>query len=229
MFHHDSTIWFLNRRLKSESLQRKESSVASKTSKQVTKSLERYFLMVRPLEKELIYHMQEKDDNREKVYRLYSEYMWVQMGEKMLPKRLYKSISSFMRAECNANVGVRSYRQICVEIGRVFLGSEAEIEAEEHDLLALQMGHSLQMARVNYALETGHLPGMSSDLLLRFGRVSEAWWKAIGFERGVPPLQPLLLRKQHAAEVISKHQTTVQHLLTIAALLKRRSNDDEVD
>ena len=229
MFHHDSAIWFLNRRLKSESLQRKESSIASKTSKRVTASFERYFLLVRPLEKELVYHVQEGDNNREKIFHLYSEYMWVQAGEKLTPKYLYKSISSFMRVECKANVGVCSYRQICVEIGRVFLGSEAEIEAEEHDLLAIQMGHSLQMARANYALEAGHLPGMSSDLLLRFGRISEAWWKAVAIERDIPPLEPLLLRKQRAAEAVSKHQTALQDLLTIATLLNRRSSSDELD
>ena len=46
MFHHDHAVWFLNRRVKYESLLWKESSIASKASPQVTKFLEKYFLLV---------------------------------------------------------------------------------------------------------------------------------------------------------------------------------------
>ena len=80
---------------------------------------------------------------------------------------------------------------MCIEIGRVFLGSEVEIEAEKLDLLAVQMGHSLQMAHSHYASEAGRQPGMSSDLMLRYGWISEAWWEVLGFRVGAPPLELL--------------------------------------
>ena len=225
MFHHDGAIWFLNQQVKSESLLWKELSIASKTSPRVTKLLEIYFLLVRPVEKALVYHLEEDPKERKRAYWLYAEYMWVHMGVKIAAKDHYSSVADFMRGECEANVGVRSYRQICVEIGRVFLGSEAEIEAEECDFLALQMGHSLEMARSTYALEAGHLPGMSSDLLLRFGRISEAWLGVIGFKEDTPPLEPLSKRKKRAAEAVTKHQAAVQELLAIAALLRERIDE----
>ena len=61
------------------------------------------------------------------------------------------------------------------------------------ELLSAQRGHSLQVEQVHYAPEVNHLPAMSSDLLLRFGRISDAWWGVGGFT-GVPLLLPLCWR-----------------------------------
>lgn len=220
MFNHDGAVWFLNRRVKYETLLRRESSIASKASKPVTMLLQKFFLLVRPLEKELTYHLPLESSDREKARQIYTEYMWVQSGVKMTAMDLRKSISTFLQTECGVAIGPRSYRQICVEIGRVYLGSEVEIEAEELDLLAVQMGHSLQMARSHYASEVGHQPGMSSDLLLRYGRIAEAWWEAIGLKTGAPPLQPLRLRRRLAAETAIEHQQTLKDLLTLIGSLR---------
>jgi hypothetical protein len=221
MFNHDGAVWFLNRRVKYETLLRRESSIASKACQQVTALLQRFFLLVRPLEKELVHHMPLEPVEQRKAYQLYSEYMWVQSGEKMTAKDLRKSISSFLHTECGVEIGPRSYRQICVEIGRVFLGSEVEMEAEELDLLAVQMGHSLQMARSHYASEVGRRPGMSSDLLLRYGRISEMWWEVLGLKSGAPPLEPLRLRRRLAAQAAVEHQQQVKDLLTLISSLKK--------
>jgi hypothetical protein len=211
---------FLNRRLKYESLLRRESSIASKAPKQVTKLLEKYFLLVRPLEKELVFHLLEPEDFN-KAHQLYSEYMWMRSGVKMTAKDLRSSVSSFLHTECGVKIGPRSYRQICVKIGRVFLGSEAEVEIEELDLLAVKMGHSLHMARSHYASEVGRRPGMSSDLLLRYGRISEAWWEVVGINPDIPPLEPLRLRRRLAAEAAVGHQQTLKDLLTLIHSLRK--------
>jgi hypothetical protein len=184
--------------------------------------LETYFLLIRPLEKELSYHLLEGDDQK-KAYQLYSEYMWVQSGVKMSSKALSQSLHTFMERECNVAIGPRIHRQICVEIGRIYLGSEAEIEAEEVDLLSMQMGHLVHMARSNYALEIGYLPGMSSDLLRRYGRISQAWWSVIGFKTGTPPLEPIWIRKahaaEHAAEATADHEKVLRSLLSLVTSL----------
>ena len=104
MFNHDGATWFLNRWLKYETLLRRESSIASKASKQVTMLLQKFFLLVRPLEKELAYHLLEPND-RKKARQLYSEYMWMQSGEKMTTKKLQSSISSFLHTECGVDIG----------------------------------------------------------------------------------------------------------------------------
>jgi hypothetical protein len=120
-------------------------------------------------------------------------------------------------------MGPRSYRQVCVEIGRVFLGSEMEIE--ELDLLAAQMGHSIHMARSHYALEIGHRPGMSSDLVLRYGRISEGWWEVAGFKAGMPPLEPLRSRRKLMAAEAVRHQQAVEDLLALIELLRKELKD----
>jgi len=224
MFYHDGAIWFLNRRLKTESLTGKESSIASKASERVTKAIERYILLVRPFEKELIHHLTNEED-RQKTRQLYSEYLWIQSGVKMTLKDLYESIHTFLSGECNMDAGPRTYRQICVEIGRVYLGSEAEIHAEERNLLANQMGHSPELRRSHYASEVGHLPGMSSDLLLRYGRISGGWWEVIGFKTGTPPLEPLRIRQQladaAAADAAAKRDEATESLLSIVESLRK--------
>ena len=144
----------------------------------------------------------------------------------MTPKHLYKSISSFMQVECKANVGVCSYRQICVEISRVFLGSEAEIEAEEHDLLAIQMGHSLQMARANYALEAGHLPSqMSIPPLRRNSTQSDVYPTTEGISpswMSIPPLR----RNSTQSDV---YPTTEKEFHLLSRISHNRRNSTQSD
>jgi len=61
---------------------------------------------------------------------------------------------------------------------------------------------------------------MSSDLLLRYGRLSEAWWYVIGFKAGTPPLDPPSAHKERAAEADTKHQKALQDLLHMVAFLR---------
>ena len=67
-------------------------------------------------------------------------------------------------------------------MGRTFLGSEFEIKEEEIDALAAQAGHSITISHLRYASEVGKLPSMSSNILLCFGKVPEAWWEHSGFK-----------------------------------------------
>jgi hypothetical protein len=46
--------------------------------------------------------------------------------------------------------------------------------------LAQQRGHSAKTAQNVYAVEADHLPTMSSDVLLHFGKMSELWWGLAG-------------------------------------------------
>jgi hypothetical protein len=94
------------------------------------------------------------------------------------------------------------YRQICVEIGRTFIGSEFEIVEGGLEALSAQRGYSLRTEQVQYAPEVHHLPTMSSDLLLRFGRISEVWWEVLGLKPDTPPLLPL----RHRVKTVAKAQ-----------------------
>ena len=189
IFRDEDGLWLTTRRTKTEQSTKKETFLPIKCHPLLTKFLEQYLLIVRPVESDLIHFLR-----GEKAYHVYKEYMWTHTGERMQATQMYDFFKNFMTSYCNVPIGVHDYRQIAVEIGRVFLGSEFEVDEEEKDVLAEQAGHSAQMAHFKYAAEVGHLPSMSSDLLLRYGRISESWWAVTGFKPNAPPTLPRRFR-----------------------------------
>ena len=189
IFRDADGLWLTTRRTKTEQLTHKESFLPIKCHPLLTQYLEQYLLVVRPVEADLV-HFLKGDD----AYHIYKEYMWTRAGGRMTAEHMYDFFRNFMTSYCEVPIGIHDYRQIAVEIGRVFLGSEFEVDEEERDVLAEQAGHSARMAHLKYAAEVGHLPSMSSDLLLRYGHISEAWWAVTGFKPDTPPTLPLRLR-----------------------------------
>lgn len=197
LFRDGKDIWIVTRRTKTEGVTGKESFIPIKCHPRLTRALEKYLLIIRPLEKELAYLL-----NGKEAYQIYSRNLWIQGCKITTEDDMYGHIQDYLKTYCGVDAGIQVYRQLCVEIGRVFLGSEFELELDELDVLALQMGHTAKTARVHYANEVCHLPAMSSDLLLRFGRASEAWWKVIGFglQPGAAPTPPLRQRRKNLQE-----------------------------
>jgi hypothetical protein len=167
-------IWLVNRRTKTETQAGHETFIPTKCYPRLSRLLEQYFLVIRPLEKELAYHVHGKQSSQ-----IYSEYLWVREGKKITPRSMYKEVKDFLKDYCNVDAGIKVYRQICVEIGRTYIGSEFEVVEGGLEVLSAQRGHSLRTEQVHYAAEVHHLPAMSSDLLLRFGRISEVWWEVL--------------------------------------------------
>jgi hypothetical protein len=118
-------------------------------------------------------------------------------GKCITPDEMCQSILEFTTDYFDVQIGTKEYQQMCVAIGRVFLGSELEIK-QEMDALEIQAGHSAVIARLRYASEEGRVPSMSTDLLLGFGRISEAWWEVAGFKEGNPPMLPLCTRQENS-------------------------------
>lgn len=124
-------------------------------------------------------------------YRIYKQYLWMKAGERKTSDHLQADLLEFMTDYCEMPIGIHNYHQIAIEIGQVFLGSEYEINMEQLDVLVVQVGHTLGMAQFKYAAEHGQLGSMSSDLLLRYGRISESWCEVAGFQPNKPPMLPL--------------------------------------
>ncbi|PPQ81765.1 hypothetical protein CVT24_005160 [Panaeolus cyanescens] len=103
----------------------------------------------------------------------------------------------FMRDFCHCDVNAKAYRQIAVQLSRVFLGLHEDLDSEEvDDVYASQRGHSHSMAVARYGIETGRLAMLSSDDLLRFGRASEAWWTVSDVHPTAPACLPVHTRNQ---------------------------------
>jgi DEAD/DEAH box helicase len=190
IFRDYHSLWLATRRVKTESRLEKETFIPMKCHPELTNLLDRYLLIVRPVEAELV-----KVVRTPQHYHTFTEYMWTKNCERISPEAMRKAILEFTTKYFDSPIGTQDYRQICVEIGRVFLGSEFEIREEDLDTLATQAGHSIIMSRLRYAPEVGMPPSMSSDLLGRFARVSEAWWQVTGFKPGHAPLLPLRARQ----------------------------------
>ncbi|KIM38957.1 hypothetical protein M413DRAFT_75527, partial [Hebeloma cylindrosporum] len=184
-------IWFVIRRGKIENIIEKETFLPIKCYPELSRMIQIYLLLIRPVEAEFVKILQ--DDMH---YHVYKEYLWTKGCKRVTPEQMRLSILKFNTNYCDVAAGTQEYRQICVQMGRTFLGSEFEINEHDIDALATQAGHTIAMSRLRYALEFGKLPSMSSDLLLRFGRVSEAWWEHAGFKPNCAPILPLHVRQK---------------------------------
>lgn len=199
MFLDDSSvIWLATRRLKTETQTGVEQFLPLKCHPELTDFFKKTLMLVRPVQVELGFVLQGATTRQ-----IYSEYLWVHSGGRLKDRNAYNLIRDFFSKYCGVGLGVHDYRQVSIEIGRVFLGSEAEIDDEELDTTAAQAGHSLNMARWKYAPEIGKLPNTSSDVMLRFARASEKWWEITGFKPNVPPMLPLQTRTCIRQEVHS--------------------------
>ncbi|KJA17084.1 hypothetical protein HYPSUDRAFT_146917, partial [Hypholoma sublateritium FD-334 SS-4] len=196
----DQQLWIVNRRTKVETQTKRETFLPKKCHPLLTTFLIKYFTLIRPTECALVDYIKGPQ-----AAIIYSEYMWVKGGTHLSETYFYSLMENFLDKYCNVKMNSRDYRQVHVEIGRIFLGSEAEIDEEQVDVLAEQAGHSSKMAQLNYASEVGHLPCMSSDLLLRYGRISEAWWEITGFKPNTPPMLTLKERRLIKQTVNNAH------------------------
>lgn len=192
-FRNNKETWFVTRRVKYENLIQKDGFFPIKLNPLFGKLLEVYLLGIRPLEEEFAWMLW-----GEQSYHLYNEYLWVNMGKITTEEQFSNTLERMTRLYCGVGLTVRPYRQLIIAVARTYLGSEFEIdEDDEDDLLAQQSNHSRQTRVRLYANEEGHLPCMSSDTLLRYGRVSEAWWRLVHFKPGALPVLPLKKRRHH--------------------------------
>ncbi|KAF8890218.1 hypothetical protein BD779DRAFT_1671548 [Infundibulicybe gibba] len=191
IFHDEEGFWFVTRRAKFETLIHHDVFIPIKANPRVNKLLEKYLVLIRPLEQSFASTIWGAEEAQ-----LYQEYFCMDMGERLVEATFSKMLANFTGSFSLIPIGPRDYRHLMVQVARTYLGSENEVDEHEEDVLAGQHGHGLATSRRCYAPELGHLPCMSSDLLLRYGRISEAWWEVVGFRPNYPPLLPLQVRNK---------------------------------
>lgn len=206
LFRNHGSLWFVTRRVKYESLIRKEVFIPIKIPPELQELLEIYLLGIRPVEIDLARQLYGTE-----VATLYHEYLYVQHGQKIDESRFSQTLHMISRDYFGCGMRIRAYRHIVVAIARTYLGSEYEIDEDEDDALAEQSGHSGSTRRLHYAPEHGKLPALSSDIILRFGTVSEWWWRLVQFYPGAPPLLPLDQRRRIRAQWQSGSIEPVTH------------------
>ncbi|KIJ32753.1 hypothetical protein M422DRAFT_52712 [Sphaerobolus stellatus SS14] len=236
IFRDGQDIWTADMRLKTEGLTDTNSFIPAKCPPQFSRILETYLLLIRPFETTLVQIIHGKTDPGA-VY-LTSHFLCVQEGHKVSETTISGWIKDFFREHCHVPVGPREYRQVAVEIIRVFLGSEQLVREAKFDTLASTFGHSLAMSRSNYAREHGR-GSMTSDRLLHYGRMSELWWHIWGGIPDTPPMEPLASRLQQNDPPVKvselkallnehSHQLMTAFQESVSKILKRPADSDDV-
>ncbi|KAF8873087.1 hypothetical protein BD779DRAFT_1452248, partial [Infundibulicybe gibba] len=219
IFHDEEGFWFVTRRAKFETLIHHDVFIPIKANPRVNKLLEKYLVLIRPLEEIFAFTIWGAEEAQK-----YQEYFCMDMGERLVEATFSKTLANFTGSFSTIPIGPRDYRHLMVQVARTYLGSENELDEHEEDVLAGQRGHGLATSRRCYAPELGHLPCMSSDLLLRYGRISEAWWEVVGFRPDYPPLLPLHVRNkfiphyQHPAGTPNQPLSTPPSALDVGLL-----------
>jgi DEAD/DEAH box helicase len=191
-FRNHGADWLVTRRVKYENQIRREVFIPSKLPPELQELVDFYLLVIRQLEVDLARKLW-----GEEVAVLYHEYFFMHFGKRMTESQFSSTLQSVSETYFGTSLTIRPYRQLVVLIAKVYLGSEYEIyEEDEVDVLAEQTGHSTMARRNNYAIECGLLPGVSSDLMLRFGHASEWWWRLTRFYPNGVPLLPLRQRRK---------------------------------
>ncbi|KAF5348123.1 hypothetical protein D9756_010740 [Leucocoprinus leucothites] len=197
VFRGGRNLWLVVRRTKTETQSGRESFLPRACPPSLTAVMEKYILLLKPfmgfLDAVLVSN--NKDLIREKML-VHNEFLWVTNGRPATAEEMRSNIFKFFeeRRLSDSRLGTAIYRQMAVEMIRTFIGTEDEIERERNDVVHIQMGHAAKIARNYYAPEELALPHMSSDLLQRYFRSSEEWWKMTGVHPSEPALIPLTQR-----------------------------------
>ena len=104
IFRSQKDLWLVTRRLKTETLTKKETFLPMKCHPCLAECLEKYLLLIRPLEMQLALQLKGQE-----AYLLYSEYLWMTKCERTTPKQMYRFIHDFLRDSCKTSAGVQEY------------------------------------------------------------------------------------------------------------------------
>ena len=192
VFYNHGDIWLITRRVKSETLVQHQEFIPVKLPPELCQLYKIYLLIIRPVEIDFARRLWGQE-----IATLYHDYLYVINGVRLLEDRFYLQFKQWTGHYFKCALGVRGYRQSVVVVARAYLGTEYELELEEEDdALIKQRGHGSMADRRCYGVQSSYLTTLSSDLMFRFGHMSEWWWRLTQFAPGRAPLLPLDIRRK---------------------------------
>jgi DEAD/DEAH box helicase len=191
-FYDHGALWLIGRRVKSETLVHHEDFIPVKLPPELSQLFIIYLLFIRPVEINFSRRLW-----GEQVAAQYHGYLYILNGVRLLEDQFYLQFKKWTELYFQCALGVRGYRQSVVVIARAYLGTEYELELEEEDdALIKQRGHGALSDRRCYGVQSRYLTTLTSDLMFRFGHMSEWWWRLTQFHPGKAPLLPLDIRRK---------------------------------
>jgi hypothetical protein len=208
VFCNHGDIWLITRRVKSETLVQHEEFIPVKLPPELCQLFATYLLIIRPVEINFARRLWGQG-----VATLYHDYLYVINGARQLEERFCLQFKEWTEGYFKCALGVRGYRQSVVVVARAYLGTEYELELEEEDdALIKQRGHGAFADRRCYGVQSRYLTTLSSDLMFRFGHMSEWWWRLTRFAPGKGPLLPLdIRRKGQSGDMYAPHDYLAQN------------------
>ena len=134
--------------------------------------LDRYILLVRPVEA-IVTHLLQGPQS----HALYKEFLWVQRGSRVTSSEFSDLLKKITRDYMSCDLSLQPWRHIAVALSREWVPRQSD-DNHVGDLLS---NHSTAQAQRTYAREMTQLPNLTSDLLFESRYACEAWWSMLGF------------------------------------------------
>jgi hypothetical protein len=187
IFYNHGNLWLIIQCVKPETLIQHEEFIPVKLPPELCQLYKIYLLIIHLVEINFTQRLWGKQ-----VTSLYHEYLYVINGQQLLEPQFYIQFMCWTEQYFKCCLGVRGYHQSVVAVAHAYLGTEYELELEEEDdALIKQRSHGALADWHCYDIQLTYLTTLTSDLMFRFGHMSEWWWRLTQFAPGKAPLLPL--------------------------------------
>ena len=164
---------------------------------------EMYLVLLRPMEAILAYALWGKQS-----YRLYREFMFVQMGHRFTESMLYRQFPDMAEKYFGVNLSLSEYRKWAIAVMREYIPPEY-LPEHRRDTVGDRMGqHSTSIARGIYSNLEGNLPYLTTDAMWYYDEFCERWQDISGFGENAMPSPLKLLRRKAGSSSSSTTTTT---------------------
>ncbi|KIJ30700.1 hypothetical protein M422DRAFT_267745 [Sphaerobolus stellatus SS14] len=177
VFHHDGHVHLATRRLKTDNILGQESFVLTMLPSRVSCHFDLYLVLIQPFIITLCHVLSPVFTQHDTAE--VSTFLWIRNGRWATYQMLLSYVTQFFKQTCGIeNLGCHGYRHMVVEIVRLFLGSEYEVDLEnEEDMLADQCGHKKSTSIRHYANELDRINKVTSKNVGRSRMMSKAWFQ----------------------------------------------------
>ena len=150
-----------------------------------------YLILLRPLEKQLAFALW-----GENAKMAYEEFMYVQMGQRVDEKMVYKQFPNLCKKYFGVELNLSDYRDWAIGVMREYVPPEYRLGSKGDMVGDLMAQHGSWIAEHFYALLEGGLPYITTEATWQNDQFCHFWHDISGFGSNLPPLPLKILRQQ---------------------------------
>lgn len=183
LFWHDGRLWFVMQYTKTTNVTGHDMFLPIMLPENLSKLLERYLLVFRPLERVLGHVLHGK-----KALENYTNYLFVEDGEIPSSDDFSHTLEELTEKYFGCRLGLAGLRQVLIGYKREFVPGIYQFELMDLDEVGdLLSGHSTDMARGHYAIANGAHSNLASDQFLISAVFCSKWHDALAVGIGELP------------------------------------------